>query len=47
MSSLNELKERIRALEEDSHPPVARQMKIDTLERQIRELMDKLDKYGI
>ena len=47
MSSLNELKERIEALEEDSHPPVAWQQKIRDLEAEIRELMEKLEKYGI
>ena len=47
MLSLSELRERIEALEEDSHPPVAWQRKIQDLETQIRDLMEKLDKYGI
>ena len=47
MTSLNELKDRIEALEEDSHPPVAWQRKIDDLEAQMNKLTDKLEKYGI
>ena len=47
MASLNELKDRIEALEEDSHPPVAWQRKIDELERTIKALIEKLEKYGI
>ena len=47
MASLNELKDRIEALEEDSHPPVAWQRKIDDLENTVKALIEKLEKYGI
>ena len=47
MPSLDQLEERIKALEEDSHPPVAWQRKIDELEDQMTRLIDKLEKYGI
>ena len=47
MASLNELKDRIEALEEDSHPPVTWQRKIDELESTVKALMEKLEKYGI
>ena len=47
MSSLTQLEERIEALEEDSHPPVAWQEKLDNLELEIKALRDLLDKYGI
>ena len=47
MSSLAQLEERIKALEEDSHPPVEWKRKIDDLEAQMNKLTDKLEKYGI
>ena len=47
MSSLKQLEDRIEALEEDSHPPVAWQEKLDNLTTDVKALRDLLDKYGI
>tara|TARA_Y100000310_G_C20440128_1_gene695689 strand:+ start:444 stop:587 length:144 start_codon:yes stop_codon:yes gene_type:complete len=47
VSSLAQLEERIKALEEDSHAPVGWQRKIDDLENQIDRLVEQLEKYGI
>ena len=53
MTSQNELKKfkqleaRVHVLEADSHPPVAWQQKINELEVQIKDLLEKLEKYGI
>jgi hypothetical protein len=47
MNNLRELEKRIEALEEDSHPPVAWQQRLDDLEFQIKSLKELLEKYGI
>jgi len=47
MPSLAQLEERIKALEEDSHPPVEWQRKLDDLESELSRLTEKLEQYGI